>query len=227
MLSWKHEGTRVRIWIFFLGFLFASSLSEAALSDLKLDVKYHRQEHELSCEAAALKMVLNYYGLTVTEAEILQRMPMDRRPKKDGIWGDPDLAFVGDVDGVMGVSGYGIHWPAMARLASEWKRTEILESGKVTDLTRHLQERRPVLVWGYHRSSAPLEWRTPAGRTVRGLKGQHVRVVYGFRGNAEAPEGFFVMDPFTGPRYWKLGEFLKNWDSFGRKGIVLYAERNP
>ena len=96
---------------------FRLAVPSSAPLPVVLPVTYHHQEHALSCEAAAL-VVLDYYGLGVSEADILKKMPVDRTPHANGVWGDPDEAFVGDVDGEMGSTGYGIHWKALSRLAS-------------------------------------------------------------------------------------------------------------
>src|SRR4051812_17592599 len=54
------------------GAIMSSSLMIASASaSVRLPVKYHHQERELSCEAAALTMVLRYYGVPVTEAEVI------------------------------------------------------------------------------------------------------------------------------------------------------------
>ena len=192
--------------------------------DVRLPLRFHHQEHELSCEAAALKMVFDYQGLRVSESEILERMPRDRTPHVGGVWGDPDSAFVGDVDGEMGVSGYGIHSRALGQLASHWRKTRIIRSGRLEDLITNLEQGRPLIVWGYTHSGKTLNWKTRQGHPVAALANEHARVVYGFRGEATAPTGFYVMDPRTGSRFWPRQEFFENWDSLGRAGIVVYRE---
>jgi len=201
---------------------FSTGHAQPAPNELVLPVRYHHQEHSLSCEAAALKTVLDYYGMQVTEDEILKRMPFDTTPHERGIWGDPNVAFVGDVDGQMGVNGYGIHSQALQRVSSHWRRTALIRGGRVEELTAHLEQRRPVIVWGYERNREALRWKTKDGRPVEAIAGEHTRVVYGFKGDARAPAGFYVMDPLSGPRYWDTRAFLENWDSLGRTGIVLY-----
>ena len=70
---------------------------------IKLAVAYHRQEHGLSCEVASLLMALNYKGIEVTENELIRQLPVsDPGPRqKDNTWGDPNLGFVGNIDGIM------------------------------------------------------------------------------------------------------------------------------
>src|SRR3979490_3318333 len=47
-----------------------------------LDIKIHYQEHNLTCEAAALKMALAYEGITVDEMTLVGYMTIDRRAAK-------------------------------------------------------------------------------------------------------------------------------------------------
>lgn len=190
--------------------------------DTQLLVKFHHQEHELSCEAAALKIVLDYYGDSVSETEILGRMPVDDTPHINGTWGDPSQGFVGSVDGLMGKTGYGIYWQALSKLASQWRHSEVIEGGALTDLTAHIVQKHPVIVWGYKDSRQSIRWKTKSGQPVMALEGEHTRVVYGFRGKPESPEGIYLMDPTSGPLYWSSQYFLENWNSFGRVGVVLF-----
>src|SRR5437763_6459089 len=65
-----------------------------------LDVPIYRQQHALSCEAAALRMALGAHGTNVSEADILGRLAVDPTPRSveaDGAltWGDPDIGYVG------------------------------------------------------------------------------------------------------------------------------------
>src|SRR5262245_9197550 len=54
-----------------------------------LEVKWHRQEHSLSCEIAALKMALSAQGIEVPESELIGRLRFDVTPRANGVWGDP------------------------------------------------------------------------------------------------------------------------------------------
>jgi uncharacterized protein YvpB len=195
---------------------------------LILPLKFHRQEHSLSCEAATLKMVLNYHGVEVSESEIIQKLPFDPTPKSDqpeqvgGTWGNPHLGFVGNIDGKMPIDGYGVYWEPIAVIASNWKRAGIIKDGLAEDLTENILQGRPVIVWGYLGRGKPLSWVTPDGNKIFAVNGEHTRVVYGFRGSAENPDGFFVMDPVYGHSYWEKNIFMRNWDAFGRMGVVVY-----
>jgi len=53
--------------------------------DVYLAVPYFRQEHRLSCEAAALRMGLAYKGKNVSESEIMRYVGFDPTPHTDNI----------------------------------------------------------------------------------------------------------------------------------------------
>ncbi|OGN00611.1 MAG: hypothetical protein A3F98_00510 [Candidatus Yanofskybacteria bacterium RIFCSPLOWO2_12_FULL_41_8] len=202
---------------------FASSgVHSLPAADVVLPLKFHRQEHSLSCEAATLKMVLDYHGIDVSESEVISKIPVDATVRSGDVWGDPHVGFVGNVDGKMMIDGYGVYWEPIAVVASEWKKTGIIKNGSVSDLVGHISEGRPIIIWGYLGRGRPVSWKTPDGETVRAVNGEHTRVVYGYKGSAEKPEGFFVMDPIYGPAFWETSELLRNWDAFERMGVVVY-----
>lgn len=188
----------------------------------ELPLKFHRQEHSLSCEAATLKMVLNYHGVDVSESEVISKLPFDSTPRSGDIWGDPNLGFVGNIDGKMMIDGYGVYWGPIALSAGNWKKVKIIKNGAVKDLVEHISRGRPIIVWGYIGRGKPVSWQTPEGKKIYGINGEHTRVVYGYKGSADNPDGFMVMDPVYGPAYWEKSKFMRNWDAFGRMGVVVY-----
>jgi uncharacterized protein YvpB len=52
------------------------------------------QKYKLSCEIAAMRMVLQSFGMKKTEESLLRQIPHFRGPLTNGIWGDPDMEFV-------------------------------------------------------------------------------------------------------------------------------------
>ena len=174
------------------------------------------------CGPAVLKMVLNYHGVDVSESEVIAKLPFDPTPRSGNVWGDPQIGFVGNIDGKMMADGYGVYWGPLALTASNWKKVKIIKDGLAKDLVEHISQGRPIIVWGYIGRGRPVSWQTPEGNKIYGVNGEHTRVVYGFKGSAEDPDGFFVMDPVYGPAYWEKLKFLRNWDAFGRMGLVVY-----
>src|SRR5438132_13920759 len=81
-----------------------------------LNVPWTHQAHNLSCEAAALKMALSYYGISADELSLIGYMTRDSRPARFDTagrliaWGDPAKGFVGNPDGhIERYTGHGVN----------------------------------------------------------------------------------------------------------------------
>ncbi|MBI4449814.1 C39 family peptidase [Candidatus Uhrbacteria bacterium] len=193
---------------------------------VKLRVPFLKQEHALSCEVATLRMALVYRGTGVTEADLLKAVGFDPAPRRRSnnilIWGDPDASFVGDVDGVMPRTGYGVHAGPIGRVAGQYRRAEVITSGTAATLADAVANGNPVITWGHLGNGKPIRWQTLGGKQIRAVDGEHTRVVIGYAGTREDPTGFFVMDPIYGEQYWKTEKFMENWEKLGRTGVVVY-----
>ncbi len=187
----------------------------------KLNYKPHRQEHSLSCEIAALKVALSAHGLDIPESGLLKYLLFDTTPREDNVWGDPNKGFVGDIDGRMGKTGYGVYWGPIAELGSLWKSSKVAEDMTASQLAGYISDGKPVITWGYYGRGKNLLWYTKDGKRIDAIDGEHARVVVGFEGNSSGPEGFYVFDPIYGEMYWSRDKFMRNWDSFGRMGVVV------
>lgn len=200
-----------------------ASASQKPAPTARLDVPFFRQERALSCEIAALRMVLAYRGTTVSERDLLGQLPVDPAPRKGGTWGDPDEGFVGLVDGIMSKTGYGVHAGPIAALAGQYRRAETLTAATPTALAEAVSQGNPVIVWGFIPGRGKsMTWTTLGGKTIHAVDGEHTRVVIGYTGSVPEPTGFFVMDPVYREQYWKTEKFMKNWEPLGRTGVVVY-----
>ncbi|MEK7660297.1 MAG: C39 family peptidase [Patescibacteria group bacterium] len=187
-----------------------------------LAVRFHRQEHALSCEIAALKMALNFKQKNVSETELWVYMPYDvYEPRSaNNVWGDPDKGFVGSINGTMPNSGYGIYEGPIADLAHKYGEAKAINGGTLAELIAEIDAGNPVIVWsGYGRD---ISWNTPEGKFVRAYKGTHVRVLTGYVGSAENPESLIMMDPIYGKVWWSQGKFMSQWEALGRRAVVVY-----
>ncbi|MBU0707140.1 Ig-like domain-containing protein [Patescibacteria group bacterium] len=188
---------------------------------IKLDVRQDFQDRSLSCEAAALKMALSYQGVVVSEDEIMNHVGYDHTLHENGTWGDPYLAYVGDINGRQNTTGYGVYWDPIARAAGQWRPSEAFTGWTITQLTREIALGNPVVTWGIYGSGYEDSWTTPEGKYIYAWKGEHARTVIGFVGSVDNPSKIIINDPFAGQLYWTRERFESDWGVFGNAGVVV------
>jgi len=184
-------------------------------ASVKLRVPFHRQEHSLSCEAAALKMALQAKGVNVPESEIISHLSFEP------MWGNPHKGFVGDINGKMLETGYGVYWEPIALVGNLYRPAESFEHWLTQSLASEIQKGNPLIVWGYAGSGKRKLWLAPDGTPILGVFGEHARVAIGFAGSVQKPTGFFLLDPIYGEIYWNTKTFSANWAPFENSGVVI------
>lgn len=191
---------------------------------VRLDVPFHRQEHALSCEIATLKMVLNYYGDSVTEEELLRALPFDtREPRGAGnVWGDPDRGFVGNIDGRMPKTGYGVYEGPIADLALRYRPADALRGTSLERILEEVSRGHPVIVWGAIGAGRDISWNTPDGKDIKAVYGEHTRVVVGFTGKSSEPKTILLLDPIYGRLTMSAKKFSTNWSLLGNRAVIVY-----
>ncbi|MDZ7798104.1 MAG: Ig-like domain-containing protein [Patescibacteria group bacterium] len=191
------------------------------LSTTKLEVSFHRQEHNLSCEVATLVMALNYKGVNVGEAELINLIGFDPTPKQNGIWGNPHIAFVGDIDGLQPSTGYGVYWQPIAAAGQNYRPTRWFTDGRLETITSEIKKGNPVIIWGTAGTGRRIDWKTTSGGNVVAVTGEHTMVVTGFIGSASNPTRIIVLDPLYGEKTFSQSSFLWNWGLLNRSGVVV------
>ncbi len=174
------------------------------------------QERNLSCEAAAVRMVLAGWGVAASEREILGRMGHDP---------DPRRGFRGSVDGAPGrpdLRDYGVHAEVVgAVLAGYGAPAEVVHGLADEELARAVSAGRAAIVWmsGYRK---PVTLEEDGCRLVQG---EHVLVVVGIGRDGR----FLVHDPWGArPHSGRPGTYLlahiPNWDLFERAAVLVAIE---
>ncbi|MFA5188422.1 MAG: C39 family peptidase [Patescibacteria group bacterium] len=191
---------------------------------IELSVPFHRQQHSLSCEAAALTMALNYKGVKVTENELINQLPVsDPGPRQSGnIWGDPNLGFVGNINGSMPNTGYGVYEKPIFDLATKYRSAKIMSNATITDLITELSNNNPIVVWGVIGKGKDISWKTPAGKVIVAKLDEHARTLIGFTGSSNNPKQMILLDPIYGKIRMSISAFQKNWDMLADKAVVIY-----
>jgi len=203
-----------------------AALSRPGSTGAKLSVVFDAQDHALSCEAAALKMALAVRDVHVSEGVIMDEVGYDPTPKEQQagrvIWGDPQKGFVGNIDGRMPTTGYGVYWEPIARAARTWRAARAVEGLTPGQLAQELAVGNPVIVWGYLGKGDSFEWQTPEGDTVHAVMHEHTFVAYGYVGTVEEPTGFYLMDPIYGSRFVDTEWIFDRMQKLGYGAVILY-----
>lgn len=201
-------------------YTFTFSTEEDAVT---LNVPLDYQDKALSCELASLKMALNYRGVGISENDILNIIGFDPTIRNGDVWGDPDSAFVGDINGRQNTTGYGVHWNPIARAANNWRSAMAFSGWSLSQLAQEIANGNPIVVWGvYGKSPYQDIWHTPSGKTIYGYKGEHARTLIGFKGSIANPTSFILNDPIAGKITWTASQFSSNLSTFGNSGVVIY-----
>ncbi len=179
------------------------------------------QAHDLSCEAAALRMALAAKGAFVSEQTLIDAIGVDPTPHANGIWGDPYQAFVGALNGKQMIDGYGVYWEPVARVAIRWRPSEAFSDWNLETLLGEIDRGHPIVVWGYYGSGRIQTWQTPTGKTITGITGEHARVVTGYVGPRAQPTWILLNDPIAGKIRWRPTQFLANWQALRSSGVVV------
>lgn len=190
-----------------------------------LPVSLYKQEYPLTCEVASLRMVLGFYGIRVSEDELLDRLAFDTTGPMDdeGVWGDPDKGFVGDVNGsIYHGTGYGVYDAPIRDLARSYKAVVELEDANLSRVIGLVRGGRPVITWGLLRDRTPLYWRTKSGKMVEAFPGEHVRVVIGFTGEQHDPKRLILLDPIYGKIHMDVDKFVSDWQTMKNRAVVVY-----
>lgn len=137
-----------------------------------LNVPYDHQDYPLSCEASALKMALGYYGLNPSEDEIMgfigHNGPLNR-DEAANIWGNPNLGYVGDVNGSQNSTGYGVHWGPIAKAANNYRPAQAFSGWSASQLASEIEAGHPVVIWGSIGGN-PDSWNDESGNQVYAWK---------------------------------------------------------
>ena len=190
---------------------------------VRLNVPYHRQEHALSCEVASLLMALNYKGVNVTENDLIGQLPVsDPGPRQSGnVWGDPNLGFVGNINGTMPNTGYGVYEKPIYDLAMKYRSAKIITNATVGDLIAELANGNPVVVWGVVGNGKDISWKTFAGQTIDAKMDEHARTLIGFTGQSDNPKLMILLDPIYGEIRLTVADFLKNWGRLDQRAVAV------
>jgi len=186
----------------------AASAPGPATKSVLLRVPVITQEHSLTCEAAAARMVAAYLGKSVTEAWVQTQLGTDDNPHQ-GFRGDIDAPFGG-------IASYGVYAePLAAALRSLGLGADVRYGIGYADVRAALDNGEPVIVW-LSQFPAPGYYDQPGG--YRLVPGEHSYVVVGYD-----DQGLVVNDPLNGGRQFHV-RAIPHWELFDN--MALFASKN-
>ncbi len=191
------------------------------------------QAHALDCEAAALEIALSAVGVTATQDGLVASMGADLRAPvvRNGLpvaWGDPYSTFVGNINGRMLVTGYGVYYPPVVAAAHVAGANAFGEEGaQPAALYAAVAAGDPVVVWAPHLMalSAVGVWTAWDGRAVWYSSHEHAQVLIGFDYNAATVT---LADPLDGRVYtYPMSLFESRFSTFHSMAVVVSRTNGP
>ncbi|MEI8337602.1 MAG: C39 family peptidase [bacterium] len=194
-----------------------------------LPVKEYYQKYSLSCEIASLKLALDYKGINVSEDTLISNLPFaTKEPAKidpltgQTIWGDPNKGFVGNINGKMPTTGYGVYEKPILNVALNYRiNSGLLATSSIFYLLQEVKNGNPVVVWGSVTSGVDISWHDQFGNLIKAVGGEHARVVVGFNGPIDAPTAILIIDPVYGKIQMPISDFIRDWALLGNKAVVV------
>lgn len=191
-----------------------------------------RQQTNLHCEAVAMQIALAIKGVDVSQDWVEAQFPADLRAAQfapDGYpvrWGNPYEAFVGDVNGSMGRTGYGVYWPQLVVAArnagfNAWGG----ENWNPVDLYAEVAKGNPVEVWAPW-SLEPVtvtSMQTWDNQTVWFSRQEHAQTLIGYDYGAGT---ITLDDPLSGNiRTFPMWLFEQRFAQFQSSAVVVGTSR--
>ncbi|NMB61708.1 MAG: hypothetical protein GYA18_05135 [Chloroflexi bacterium] len=138
----------------------------------------HRQYFAIGCEASAATDWAKYFGVEINEFNFQYQLPQSD---------NPDLGFVGSVDGPWGQVppyAYGVHAAPVAAVLQQYYGIPAvgMKGFSLEQLKREIAADRPVITWvvGNVVGGIPYEYTDSQGNTTVVAAYEHVVIVTGY-----------------------------------------------
>ena len=142
------------------------------------DIWGHRQYFPIGCEASAANDWAWYFGVEINEFNFQMELPVSD---------NPDLGFVGSVDGPWGQVppyAYGVHAAPVAKVLKEnyGMNAEAAKDFTIEEIKQEIAVDQPMIAWviGNVVGGIPYEYTDQAGNTVTVAAYEHVVILTGY-----------------------------------------------
>ena len=176
----------------------------------------HRQFFPIGCEASAAKDWARYFGVEINEFNFQYQLPSSD---------NPDLGFVGSVDGPWGQVppyAYGVHAAPVAKvLREDYDMPAVAEKQfSLERLKKEIAADRPVIAWviGNIVWGEPYEYIDSKGNPVTVAAYEHVVIITGYTED--------TIRYMNNGKYYDVQTkyFLRSWEVLGNMVVYLKPE---
>lgn len=175
------------------------------------------------CEATALTMLLNFYGLDIDKTEVAHDMPKGELPywHKGALYGnDPHEIFIGSP---FDPHSYGVYHEPILKMITDYFTTgsEINLTGMSFDeVLQNIDKGHPIMAW-VTINMVPMKlttsWRLPDDSSFQWTGNEHVVIIVGYTENS-----IIVNDPYIGKEVaYDEKVFMERWNELGNQAIML------
>ncbi len=192
-----------------------------------------QQQHALDCEATALQIALSAIGISTTQDALLKSIGQDGRPPVMSRghpvqWGNPYTSFVGDWNGSMLRTGYGVYYPPVVAAARAVGATATgAEGWQPSQLYSAVASGDPVLVWLPHLLAAPSfgSWTAWDGSAIWYSPEEHTQVLVAFDYGAGTVT---LADPWDARLHtYAMSLFENRLQAFHSMAVVVGSSDGP
>lgn len=178
------------------------------------NISGHKQLFELGCEASAAVDWAGYFGVTIDENIFQTDIPISD---------NPDLGFVGDVQGTWGrvpPNDYGVHAAPVAELILQYGLpAHAYKQYTLDKIKLQLSKSQPVMAWviGNVTGGTPIRYTDPSGQQTTVAAYEHVVIVTGYDENTHQ------IRYLNNGRFYTVSQemFLASWGVLDNMVIVI------
>jgi len=195
----------------------ASSLPKSVYVD---GVVGYPQQRALSCESRSASDFAAYFGVNVSEAQILAYVT--KNPRTD----NPNFGYVGNPDGYWGQippNDYGVHSNPIEDALANYGLPVYGERNLSWDFVRsEIANGRPVIVWviGAMWSGTPVTYTDSEGRNAIVAAYEHTVILIGYNETK-----VWVVDAADGlTKSYPVESFLSSWQVLQNQALFYHVE---
>ncbi|MDR4945624.1 C39 family peptidase [Neobacillus cucumis] len=196
----------------------APSLPDNIVLDVPLILQMDQPLLYNGCEVTSLAMILNYSSVKVTKNELAKNIKTVPFTYSNGLKGNPNVGFVGDM---AHGPGLGVYNGPVFELAQKYvgARAVNLTGKPFSDILKEVGQGRPVWIIttsSFTPASVFQTWNTPQGK-IKITFSEHSVAITGYDKNY-----IYINNPYGG-KNMKLnsGSFIKAWEQMGKQAIVI------